>query len=294
MFSIIKIRRIWYVVSSLLVIASLVSFGIFGLKPGIDFTGGTLLEISFEERPSQQIILDFLSQQNVANATVQLVDDKGIILRFAEITEEKHQELLSALKQKYSFEELRFDSVGPAIGNELKQKTIWALVIVSIAIIAYIAFAFRKVSKPVASWKYGLIALLALLHDITITIGVFVALGQIYNLEVNAPFVAALLTILGYSVNDTIVVFDRIRENLIKKAGEQFEKVTQLSLNETLIRSINSSTTTLIVLFAVLLLGGTTIRDFVLALIIGISIGTYSSIFIAAPLLVTWEKFTRR
>ena len=163
--------------------------------------------------------------------------------------------------------------------------------IVLVGMIAYIAWAFRKVSKPVASWKYGLFAVIALFHDIIITIGVFIILGKFYGLEVNAPFVAALLTILGYSVNDTIVVFDRIRENLIRHIGEDFEGIVEKSINEVITRSINTSFTVLLSLFALLLLGGASIRDFTLALIIGITFGTYSSIFLASPLLVAWEKF---
>ncbi|MBN1779446.1 MAG: protein translocase subunit SecF [Candidatus Buchananbacteria bacterium] len=309
MFSIIKSRKIWFTLSATLVIASSICFSVWGLDFGIDFTGGSLLELQFNtQRPSSAELNTILEPLNLGSITVQPVGDQNVILRFTNVDEKTHQTISQILEDKLTqqladpsqinnqsgvkiFEEVKFSSIGPTIGSELKQKTIWAIIIVLIAIIIYVAWAFRKVSKPVASWKYGLIAVLALFHDLIITIGFFVVFGQIYGLEVNAPFVAALLTILGYSVNDTIVVFDRTRENLTKHLGKDFDDVVDESINQTMRRSINTSLTTIIVLFAVLLFGGSTIRDFVLALIIGIAVGTYSSIFLASPLLVTWQKF---
>ena len=190
-------------------------------------------------------------------------------------------------------EELRFDSVGPTIGQELKNKSVTAFIIVLIAIVLYIAWAFRKVSKPVASWKYGLSAIIALFHDVIIVLGVFAVLGEFYGVEINSAFVAAILTVLGYSVNDTIVVFDRVRENL-PKSDDDFEGTVNTSVNNTITRSINTSVTTLIVLLSILIFGGSSIKDFVLALSIGVFIGTYSSIFLASPVLVLWEKMLRR
>jgi len=317
MLAVIRQRKIWFAISSALVVAGIIVFITIGLNLGIDFTGGSLLEIEFlTARPGIQQINDALTPLELGNVVVQPAGEKRIILRFQEIDEETHQQILTLLEEKFQsqeeaeitgigddgeevvamlrpkvIEEKKFDSIGPTIGQELKKKTIWAIAIVLIAIIGYVAWAFRKVSKPVASWKYGLIAVITLFHDIIITIGVFVILGKFYNIEVNAPFVAALLTILGYSVNDTIVVFDRTRENLIHHLGEEFEKIVQKSVNEVITRSINTSFTTLGVLFAILLFGGQTIRSFILALIVGIAIGTYSSIFLASPLLVAWEKF---
>jgi len=311
MLSIIRQRKIWFTFSSILVIGSILAFLFIGLNPGIDFTGGSLLEVEFVvDRPTNQQVEEILAPlADIGEIAVQPIGEKGMILKFKEISEETHQQILNTLREKLQptdavkaenpginfeikvLEEKRFDSIGPAIGQELKRKTAWAIGIVLIAIIAYVAWAFRKVSKPIASWKYGLIAVIALFHDIAITTGVFVILGKLYGLEVNAAFIAALLTILGYSVNDTIVVFDRIRENLIHHLGEDFEEIVQKSINEVMARSINTSSTTLLTLFAVLLLGGASIRDFALALIVGITIGTYSSIFLASPLLVVWEKF---
>ncbi len=306
MLPIIKQRKIWFIFSGTLVVISIVLFFWWGLKLGIDFTGGSLLEVEFSiPRPNNQEIISALTPLELSNVTVQPIGEAGVILRFKEISEETHQKIISTLKEKFKqtinsdegvtmeikiLEEKRFDSIGPTIGQELRQKTIWAIILANLGMILYITWAFRKVSKPVASWKYGLSAILALFHDIIITVGFFTVLGKFYDMEVNASFIAALLTILGYSVNDTIVVFDRTRENLIHHIGEDFEKIVEMSVNQTLTRSINTSLTVLLTLFTILIFGGQTIRDFVLALIIGITFGTYSSIFLASPMLVLWHK----
>lgn len=184
-----------------------------------------------------------------------------------------------------TFEELKFESVGPIIGNELKQKSIFAVVIVLLAIIAYIAYAFRQVSYPVASWKYGLCAIIALTHNLLIIVGLFSVLGHFWGIQIDAYFITAILTLLGFSIHDTIVTFDRTRENLRRRQDQTFPNLVNISINETLVRSINTSLT-LFVLLAILLFGGDSVRYFVLALFIGIIVGTYSSIFIASPLLV--------
>lgn len=307
MISIIKHRKIWFSISSAAVLISIIAVFTFGLKLGIDFTGGSLMEVTFPSQlPTNQQVTDALSSANLGTISVQPVDKSGIVLRFKDVDEATHQQVLQLLNEKFApaqtadssapskIEEKRFESIGPTIGSELKKKTVWAIVLVNFAIIAYIWWAFRKVSKPVSSWKYGVIAVIALIHDITITVGAFTILGKFYGLEANAPFIAALLTILGYSVNDTIVIFDRIRENLIRHIGDDFEVIIDNSINEVIVRSINTSFTVLLTLFAILLFGGATIRDFVLALIIGITVGTYSSIFIASPLLVVWQKITQK
>jgi preprotein translocase subunit SecF len=190
--------------------------------------------------------------------------------------------------------ELRFESIGPAIGAELRTKAMWSLILVLVAIAVYVAYAFRKVSRPVASWKYGLITLIAaLLHDVLIPLGVFAVLGKVFLVEINSAFIAAILTILGFSVHDTIVVFDRIRENLLKTGGA-FHEIVERSVNETLARSINTTITTLLPLFAIFFWGGETLKYFALALIIGLVAGTYSSIFLASPLLVVFQKKSSR
>ena len=190
-------------------------------------------------------------------------------------------------------EELRFEAVGPSIGKELANNARTSIIIVILSIIAYVAWAFRHVSRPVASWKYGLAAVIALVHDVIIVIGVFSVLGHFYGIEVNSAFVAALLTVLGYSVNDTIVVFDRVRERL-PKSTENFEGTINTSLNQTIVRSINTSLTVLFALLAIIIYGGESIRYFALALFIGIFFGTYSSIFLASPLLLWFEKLKKK
>ncbi len=297
MYRIIQNRKICLSISSLLVVTSLILLITFGLKLGIDFTGGSLLEVRYDDsRPTVSEVQDKLSAVELNSLVIQPVGTDGMLLRFQEISEEKHQEVISALKTsnevEVSFEEMRFEAVGPSIGQELKRKSVYATLLVLFAIVAYIAWVFRKVSKPIASWKYGIVANIALFHDVIITLGVFAILGHFFGVEINTPFVAAILTVLGYSVNDTIVVFDRIRENL-PISDTDFEDTVNKSVNQTITRSINTSMTTLLVLISVLIFGGETIRSFVLALTIGIGVGTYSSIFLASPLLVVWERFRK-
>lgn len=345
MYNIIQNRKIFLSLSSILVILSIMALFIWGLNFGIDFTGGSLLEVQFKgARPSIEDIQGGLSDLELGSLVLQPVNEKGLILRFQNISEEKHREVIKKLSDmdldssdtediaediaveidnedgieinyeaitgegeeatsteiKVSenenkvalIEELRYDSVGPSIGEELKRKSVTAIFVVIIAIVLYIAWAFRKVSRPVESWKYGISAIIALFHDVIITLGAFAILGYVYDIEVNTAFVAAILTVLGYSVNDTIVVFDRVRENL-PKSDDDFEDTVNISVNQTITRSINTSLTTLVVLLSILFFGGDTIRDFVLALSIGVAIGTYSSIFLASPILVVWEKMKK-
>ena len=396
MIKIVQRRKIWFAFSAILISASIVVLSVWGLKLGIDFTGGTLMEFSFkEETLNSEEIKDALKDLDLGEVNIQFSGDDSVLLRFKDVDENTHQEIIKALdiailgedrkedgdnlewnvestEDSESFEdsesddnqndetgaenepisgikkamaadeveiidetneveesgievttdsgeevnieseeidlesaiaaneensnikEKRFDSIGPVIGNELKSTAVIAIVIALIAIVLYIGWAFRKVSRPVSSFKYGIIATITLFHDIIITLGVFAVLGHLYNIEIGIPFVAALLAILGYSVNDTIVVFDRTRENLIRSGADDFENVVNKSVNETLIRSLNTSFTTLLVLATLYLFGGATIKYFVVALIVGISAGTYSSIFIASPLLVTWQKWSLR
>ena len=291
---IIQKRKIWLTLSSILVILSIAAIAVWRLNFGIDFTGGSLLEVEFsDQRPTSAQVQEALADFGLNSLSIQATDNNGLILRFQEVSEQTHQEILEKINILSTSEELRFDAIGPAIGEELKRKSILAIIFVLIAIVLYIAWAFRKVSKPISSWKYGIVAIIALFHDVIITIGVFSILGKFYGIEVNTPFVAAILTVLGYSVNDTIVVFDRIRENLIK-TSEDFETTVNNSINQTLRRSLYTSFTTLLVLVSIIVFGGATIRDFVLALSIGVFIGTYSSIFLASPILVVWEKIAKK
>ena len=289
---IIQHRKIFFIISSLLVVASILVLIIWGLNFGIDFTGGSLMEVQFKQsRPSNQEIKEVVADLGLSEVNVQPTGEKNVILRMRDINEEEHQNVLNTLRQAQGeFEELRFESIGPVIGQELKKKALYSIVIALVMILIYIALAFRKVSFIVKSYKYGLLAIVALFHDILIVLGIFVVLGEFLNIEIGIAFVAALLATLGYSVNDTIVVFDRIRENLLLiQHREEIDKLVGRSLKQTIVRSINTSLTTVVVLLAVLIFGGATIQYFVLALIIGILALTYSSLFIASPLLVSWE-----
>lgn len=351
MIKIIQRRKIWFAFSSSLVIISIAALALWGLKLGIDFTGGTLLEVGFNEgNLTNDEIKETLKDFDLGDINVQFSSEGTAFLRMKDVDEDTHQKVLTALNDKMASKlgvsataenpavensaegvsvqavgengtdadvtiepvsgenseavssvtettdrkyvsEKRFDSIGPSIGNELKTSTAWAILIALIAIGLYIAWAFRKVSYPVSSSKYSIAAIVALFHDIIITMGAFSILGHFYGVEVGITFVAALLAILGYSINDTIVVFDRTRENLLRSHINDFEEVVNRSVNETFVRSLNTSFTTLLTLFALYLFGGSSISYFVLALIIGISFGTYSSIFVASALIVSWQKF---
>ena len=288
---IVKYRNVWFAFSVTLTVLSIAAIVGFGLRFGIDFTGGSSLDLSFASRPDVQQIGSLLTEKGYGDHVVQPVGDNEMLIRLPALNEEAHQALLGDIKVKYpEMTELRFESVGPSVGGELRQKALWSLILVLIGISAYIAFAFRKVSKPVASWKYGLATLIAaLFHDTLIPIGIMAVVGHFYMAEVNSAFLAAILTVLGFSVHDTIVVFDRIRENLLRTSGA-FEDIVERSVNETLARSINTSLTCFIPLLAIFLFGGESLRWFALTLIVGLIAGTYSSIFLCAPLLVVFQK----
>jgi preprotein translocase subunit SecF len=290
--NIIKYRPIWYLLSAAMIGASIVFLAVFGLKEGIDFAGGSLLVVRYEgARPSPIEAENTVSSLNLGGIIVQPVGETDMSFRLKDMDEASHQKFVQQLKDKYgNITELRFDSIGPVIGQELRSKSIFALVIVFIAILIYIAYVFRKVSVPIASWKYGLITAFTAFHDIIIPIGLFALLGKLHGLEIGTSFVAAILTIMGFSIHDTIVVLDRVRENLQRTSG-LFEDIVNTSLNQTIVRSINTTITTLLALLAVYFFGGASVHDFSLALIVGIGVGAYSSIFIAAPMLVTWYKF---
>ncbi len=332
--NIIPNRKIFYIVSAALILISLFGLAKFGLKQGIDFKGGSLLEIKYANgRPQEEQIKNDLGDLKLEDLTIQAVGESGIILRMRDITEETHQEILKILggekissepenseiqtqdlkieaeggassatnglsitpvikgQSKNKIEEKRFESIGPAIGRELKNRAIVGIIAVLLGISIYISFAFRKSSKPVASWKYGIATIIALFHDVVVPTGFFTFWSHFSGAEIDSNFIVALLVVMGFSVHDTIVVFDRIRENL-KKRGvtETFGEVVNRSVNETLARSINTSFTVFLVLIALLFFGSASLFNFVLVLLVGVLIGTYSSIFIASPILVDWEK----
>jgi len=303
MLPIIPNRNYFLTFSGLLVVASLIVIVLWGLKFGIDFTGGTLIELeNHSNPPTIPEFRNFLFAHGFNVISLQTSTDTSFLLRLPPMDEIEHQRFLKSLKEEYplgtdkdnAFEEKRFESIGPTIGSEFRQKAYLAIAVALVAIILYIAYAFRKVSRPVASWKFGVCAIIALAHDITIPTGIYAVLGHFLRWEADLLFVTALLTILGFSVHDTIVVFDRIRENLLKNIGKNFADIANISVNQTLARSINTSLTTLLVLIALFFFGGETTNHFVFVLIIGIVFGTYSSIFVASPLLVIWDKLKQR
>lgn len=294
---VIKNAWVFLIISVVLVLASWTTIGTYGLNLGMDFKGGSILEVEYlaaTSTPSVAIVKSTLEPLDLGAISLQPVGERGIILRSNPLSEEQHQEILTSLQVTGRFEEKRFSTVGPTLGKELAKKGAVAIAIVVLLIIVYIAFVFRSVSRPVRSWKYGVIAIVALIHDISIPTGVFVLLGQWKGVEIDALFLTALLTILALSINDTIVVFDRIRENLRRKAAATFAETVGKSLNETFVRSITTSLTIVLALAALLWFGSESTRYFSLALMIGMVVGTYSSIFVASPLLVMWHNWQER
>ena len=294
-FNFTKYSKIYYIISGILIVASIVSLFMFGLKFGIEFIGGSNMQVEFQnQRPSNEEIQNALKSFDLGEITIQPTGEKGAILQFKGVDEATHQQILAELNKSTPAAEKSFQYIGPSIGQELRNKTELAIFLALVAITLYIAFAFRKVSKPVSSWKYGIASLIALVHDVLVPLGIFSILGRFYNIEITVPIVAALLTILGFSVHDTIVIFDRIRENILRRGMGQFEETVNWSLTQTLGRSISTVLTVEFVLVSIYFLGGETLKYFALTLIIGITSGAYSSIFIASPLLVSWYKFNQR
>lgn len=268
---------------------SIFFFAIWGLKLGVDFTGGTLTTLRFENRPASVEVEQSLSSLDLGSLVIQPVGEKELNIRSKTMDEKMHTDMLAAVRTSFgNVEELRYDSIGPSIGAELRGKAWQALIVAFAAIMLYIAYAFRKVSAPVQSWKYGVITVMQAFRDVMVPVGVFSVLGHFWGVEVGTPFIAAILTVMGYSITDCIVVMDRVRENLQKRSGT-FEEVVEASIRQTVLRSFNTSMATLLTLFAIFFFGGASLHDFTLTLIIGIVVGTYSSIFISAPTLVSWH-----
>jgi len=297
--NIIGKKRIFLSISAILVLTSMVLISLFGFKPGIDFVGGTLWQIRFTEAVSrEEVVAFFQGELSIPNAIVtEEGSGESFLIRLPEISEEQHQDYLTRLEASFlEPEELSFQTIGASVGKELRRKAITAFIMVLLGISLYIAFAFRKVSRPVASWKYGVITLLTLFHDAFIPAGLMALLGYLGGVEIDTNFIVALLVVMGFSVHDTIVVFDRIRENLksFDPAKSKFEELVNTSVNQTIARSVNTSLTLVLVLVALYFFGGSSTENFALTLIIGIVAGTYSSIFLASPLLVAIERWQRR
>lgn len=288
-------RNLWYAISIIAVLPGLASLIVFGLRLGIDFTGGTLWEIEFNRTITTEEVRTVLARGGFDEAVVQLSDERGLqdnvaIIRIKELPESSPQK--AAIEDDLAasvgeFTELQIATVGSSVGNEIRNRAIMAVAVASVGILLYIAYAFRNTQNPVL---YGLCAIVAMLHDVLLVLGVFSILGEVANIEIDALFVTALLTVIGFSVHDTIVVFDRIRENLARKVSNDFEEVVNYSLAQTIVRSVNTSITVVFTLLALYLFGGESTKNFVLALLIGVASGTYSSIFNASQLLVSWER----
>ncbi len=295
MLPIIKMRRVWFAFSATVTILSVLAVIFWGVKLSADFTGGSVFSFEFKDQKAIPAEIDKkLSEAGFKDYRIVVTGDKSFDLRAGEMAESDHQILAEVFKD--AGEEKNFESRGPSVGQELKKTTLYAVFLSIVLIVLYVSWAFRGVAQfgKINAWTYGVITIIALAHDIIVLIGAFSLFGYIFKIEIDATFVAAMLTTLGYSVNDTIVSFDRIRENLIRgKKDETFEEVAERSVNETIARSFGTSFTSLLTLVAIYLFGGETIRYFVLALIVGVGFGTYSSIFLASPLLVFWEKRLR-
>ncbi len=281
-----------FALSGVILILGIASLAVYGLPLGIDFKGGTVTELEFEQPYDLEKLKQTVSSQDIKAAQYQTTGENGVIIRTEAIEKDQHDKVAQAIRDQVgSYQEKRYESIGPVIGDELKRKALYQLIMVSLGIIFYIAYAFRGVARPISSWQFGVAAVVALVHDLFIVLGIFSILGHYQGIEVDSLFVTAMLTVLGFSVHDTIVVFDRIRENLRVYAGKSIDFVVNHSISQTIVRSLNTSLTVLFVLLALLLFGGETIRYFVLALFIGVIAGTYSSIFVASPILVLWQKW---
>jgi preprotein translocase subunit SecF len=295
----ISYYKIWLTIGAITVVLSLSMLAIFKLKPGIDFTSGSLQEITFSSQvPSVDKVQQVFSSLNFKDAIIQKTE-QGFIARTKFLDESEHQNVLQSIKKTFEtptnkVTEQGFETIGPVVSSQLRSRALWAVLLVSCSIIIYLAYAFRKVSKPVESWKYGLMAVIAMIHDILLVLGVFAVLGHYFGVEIDIAFVVAILTVLGFSVNDTIVVYDRIRENLLHHSSNNFSEVVNSGLNETLMRSCNTTLTVLLPLFALYFFGGASLHNFTLALLIGMASGAYSSIFIASPLLVLAERWKNK
>ncbi|MBI2614034.1 MAG: protein translocase subunit SecF [Candidatus Levybacteria bacterium] len=291
-------RKNWYFGLSLLVlIPGIIAIFLWGLNLSIDFTGGSRLTLAFDNRVSEkqvETVNIILKKENIKAANIEKAD-KLIFVRTAPIDSTQNNKLINELSREFrDVRQQEFETIGPVIGQETTLNALKAVGIASILIILYITWSFRGVPKPASSFRFGICAIIALIHDVLVVVGVFAILGHFFGVEVDSLFVTAILTVIGFSVHDTIVVFDRIRENLRKMGGADFSKTVNESIIQTIGRSLNTSLTVILVLIALLLFGGESIRWFVVALLIGIISGTYSSIFNASPLLVLWQEISQR
>jgi preprotein translocase subunit SecF len=298
MINIIGHKKWYFIISLLLIIPGIISLFFYGLNLSIDFTGGTRITLQYQNpvtKSEEALARKSIAKENLEIASMQK-SGKSLIIRTQPMNEKQNAQILKEIREqaKEPVTQEDFVTIGPVIGQETAWNAVKAIAIASLLIVLYIAWSFRKVPKPTSSWRFGVCAVIALLHDVLLLVGVFSILGYFFHVEIDSLFLTAVLTVIGFSVHDTIVVFDRIRENLIKMQGAPFAAVVNDSILQTLNRSLNTSLTALLVLLALLLFGGASTRWFVAALIIGITSGTYSSIFNAAPMLVLWDELDKR
>ncbi|OGE35354.1 protein-export membrane protein SecF [Candidatus Daviesbacteria bacterium RIFCSPHIGHO2_02_FULL_41_14] len=289
-------KNLYFALSLIVVAPGLIALLLFGLNLSIDFTGGSRLTISFPqkvEKTTSEKIKNTLTKENLKVSTVE-TSGNSLLIRTSPMDQKQNIKFVNTLSKEFKgAKETQFETIGPTIGKETTINAIKAVILASILIIIYITWSFRKVPKPASSLRFGVSAIIALIHDVLVVLGIFAILGHFFGVEVDSLFVTALLTVIGFSVHDTIVVFDRIRENLRRSSGS-FSQIVNDSILQTLDRSLNTSLTVLLVLFALLLFGGESIRWFVVALLIGVASGTYSSIFNAAPILVVWQEWSEK
>lgn len=291
-------KRNWYFAFSLLIIIpGVISLLLWGLNLSIDFTGGSEMAFTYPQKVNEQTISDVrnsFTKEKIGIISLQQSDDQ-VTVRTKAMTDVQDAAVLKNLQGSNSkVKQDQFETIGPVIGSEITTNALYAILVASVLIVLYIAWAFRGVRKPMSSWRFGICAIIALLHDVLVVVGIFSLLGHFFGVEVDSLFVTALLTVIGFSVHDTIVVFDRIRENLRRNLTGAFPQVVNDSILQTLVRSLNTSLTAMLVLFTLLVFGGESIRWFVVAMLIGIASGTYSSIFNASQLLVVWQEWVEK
>lgn len=290
-------KNIYFAISLLVIIPGLISLLLFGLRLSIDFTGGSQMTLILPRSVSSkdtQTVNNVFREHKIEVATLQTTGD-GIIVRTPPLTQQQHATVISEIaKDIPMIHEDSFETVGPIIGSETTINAIEGVALASLLIVLYIAWAFRQVPKPASSWRFGICAIVALLHDVLVVLGIFSLLGHFFGVEVDSLFVTAVLTVIGFSVHDTIVVFDRIRENLKRTYTMSFDRIVNESILQTMTRSLNTSLTVVLVLFTLLIFGGESVKWFIAALLIGVVSGTYSSIFNASLLLVVWQDMIQK
>jgi len=295
MINFIKHKNIFLAFTVAVVIGCLGLLAVYGLKPSIEFTGGSITEIEYNDaRPSSEAIMEKIGGLGINGISIYSVEDKGVSIRTEAIDDAAHTKLLEALNGTGGYTEKSFDMIGPVIGRELTSKTTLLVVVSLLAMLIYIAIAFRNVPGPVSPWIYGAASFLILVHDVLVPLGVFSFLGKNYGIQITIPIITALLTVVGYAINNVIVVYDRIRENLLRDRKSSFEEIADKAINQTLTRQINTSVATLIPVFAIYFYGGLSLKYFALALILGIATGTYSSVFLASQVLVLWLNLKKK